>query len=157
MSISWWLRIIITRWCYHEGTILEAKQVLLSWMIQKSQAANPPANWTRKLCTSEMPFLNVQKGQRRKFCLNAAKLIGCQHSEIIPQVQDLAFSWRVKYLPIKKVRLPFLGERNISGLLPPKPPMAPISERQSFCISGSSGNKCLLAITHEGFYLHYYL
>lgn len=147
MSISSWLRIIITRWCYHEGRILEAKQVLLSWMIQKSQAANPPANCTWKLCASEMPFSNVQKGQRRKFCLNAAKLIGCQCSEIIPQVEDLAFSWCVKHLSIKKVRLPFLGERNISGLLPPKPPTAPISECQSFCIGSSSSNKCLLAIT----------
>lgn len=148
MSISWWLRIIITRWCYHEGTILEAKQVLLSWMIQKSQAANPPADCTRKLCACEMPFSNVQKGQRRKFCLNTAKLICCQCSEIIPQIQDLAFSWCAKHLSIKKVRLPFLGERNISGLLPPKPLMAPISKRQSFCISGSSSsNKWLLAIT----------
>lgn len=146
MSITWWLRIIITRWCYHEGTILEAKQVLLSWMIQKSRAANPPANCTQKLCASEMPFSDVQKRQRRKFFLNAAKLIGCQFSEIIPCVQDLAFSRRVKHLFVKKFRSSFLGERNISGLLALEPPTDPISECQSFYISGSSSNKYLFSI-----------
>lgn len=60
-------------------------------MIQKSQAASPPANYTQKLHASEIPFSNVQNRQRRKFCLNAAKLIGCQRSEIIPDVQDHAF------------------------------------------------------------------
>lgn len=146
MSISSWLRVIITRWCYHEGTILEAKQVLLSWMIQKSQAANPPANCTWKLCTSEMPFSNVQKGQRRKFWLNAAKLIGCQCSEIIPQVQDLTFSWCVKHLPIKKVRLPFLGERNISGLLP----YFSVSHFVSVAAAAAAIN-AYLQLQHKGF------
>lgn len=147
MSISWWLRIIITRWCYHEGTILEAVQVLLSWMIQKLQAANPPANCRWKLWTSKMHFLNVQKGSLRRLCLNAAKLIDFQCPEIIPLVQFLAFSRCVKCPSIKKVRLPVLGERNISGLLPSKPPMVPISECQSFYISGGSSNKCLLSTT----------
>lgn len=145
MSITWWLRVIITRWCYHEGTILEAKQVLLSWMIQKPQAANPPANCTRKVCASEMTISNVQKGQRRKLFLNAAKLIGCQFSEIIPWVQDLTFSWCGKHLSIQKLRLSFPGERNITGLLTPEPPTDPISECQSFYISSS--NKCLFSIT----------
>lgn len=92
-------------------------------------------------------FSHVQNRWRRKFFLNAAKLIGCQCSEISPQVQGLGFSWCVKHLYIKKVRLPFLAERNISGLLPPKPPTAPSSECQSFWISGNSSNKCLFVIT----------
>lgn len=83
----------------------------------------------------------------RRFRLNVAKLIGCQCPEIIPLVKDLAFSRCVKHPFIKRVRLPFLEEGNISGLLLSKPPTAPTSECHSFYISGSSSNKFLLSMT----------
>lgn len=153
MSISWWLRIIITRWCYHEGTILEAVQVLLSWMIQKLQAANPPANCRWKLWTSKMHFLNVQKGPLRRLCLNAAKLIDFQCPEIIPLVQFLAFSRCVKCLSIKRLGCLFLEKETFQACFHLNLPRSPFQSVSHFISVAAAAINAYFQWQHKGFYI----